>query len=119
MSYCRFSDTSDVYVFYSVGNFLDCCGCQLPGNEDSRSFEARRFSDMIAHLEEHIAAGQMVPDGVIDNLREEAAEDGDELPPPCTCCGGTGRHIRTGGPSIEFDPCDKCGETGDAAGGAA
>lgn len=28
MSYCRFLE-ADVYVFFSVGDYLDCCGCSL------------------------------------------------------------------------------------------
>ena len=29
MSYCRFSDNSDVYVFHHVGGYYQCCSCLL------------------------------------------------------------------------------------------
>ena len=29
MSYCRFSDNSDVYMYLNVGGWVSCCGCGL------------------------------------------------------------------------------------------
>ena len=29
MSYCRFSDGSDVYMFHHVAGYVECCGCRL------------------------------------------------------------------------------------------
>lgn len=61
MSFARFSAESDVYVFHSVGDFLDCCGCQLGTGGAFYS-----VADLIAHLREHVAAGHMVPEHLFD-----------------------------------------------------
>lgn len=67
MSYVRFGGGSDVYVYLSVGDFLDCCGCTLQGT----SFHAGSTQIMVDHLKEHIAAGHQVPDYVIPSLIED------------------------------------------------
>lgn len=74
MSYCRFCDCSDVYVYHDVCGKLCCCGCIL---DHSVFFDTR--SEMIAHLQTHIEAGHEVPGSVIDALQDEIAEVGDAL----------------------------------------
>jgi hypothetical protein len=69
MSYARFSASSDVYVFMSVGGWLECCGCLL---EDEWVFTDT--ASMIEHLAEHRAAGHSVPD-IEDELRADDAEN--------------------------------------------
>lgn len=70
MSYARFGQESDVYVF-SDGDRLHCVWCRL-----CRAFESAvyaEYPDMIAHLEEHRAAGHKVPDYALERLRQEGA----------------------------------------------
>lgn len=86
MSYCRFGEGSDVYVFASdVG--LECCGCLLQDQEwveDERALFGGYLKDigeiiphvfqsnheMIEHLEKHVAAGHAVPDRAFARLRD-------------------------------------------------
>lgn len=68
MSYARFGwDGSDVYVFLSVGGKLECCGCSLR----PRIWTYDSTAAMLAHLEDHRAAGHTVPDDCIERLKEE------------------------------------------------
>lgn len=65
MSYARFGDDSDVYVYVSDRG-LECCWCTLqPKSETFRSNAA-----MIVHLEEHQASGHVVPERVFVRLRD-------------------------------------------------
>lgn len=86
MSYCRFSEKSDVYVFDSVGGYLDCCGCSMIES----GYHTPLRSEMIQHLQEHIKIGAKVPDHVISWLKEEMETIGDDVneddenpPNPC------------------------------------
>lgn len=36
MSYCRFGNGSDVYMFPHVGGYIDCCMCSLPAPKKFR-----------------------------------------------------------------------------------
>lgn len=65
---------SDVYVFLSIGGFLDCCGCSLGSNSGFDSTDA-----MLAHLQEHREAGHNVPDGCIAGLERDRAENDAEM----------------------------------------
>ena len=68
MSYARFSATSDIYVFHN-GFGYECCACGLnPG----RHWVTDTAGDMADHIEELVAAGHLVPDGLIDRLRGHA-----------------------------------------------
>lgn len=65
MALCRFGwDGSDVYVFYDVGGFINCCGCHLT----DRSFHADTEQQMIEHLREHEKQGDHVPPDVFEAL---------------------------------------------------
>ena len=70
MSYCRFSDRSDVYM-YEGRDGISCCGCALDkrGHADFDGPEAA-----LAHLEAHVAAGHKVPEGALECLRVERAD---------------------------------------------
>jgi hypothetical protein len=71
MSYTRFGwDDSDVHVFMSTRGWLECCGCILKKGWQYRSTDA-----MVAHLQEHIAAGHSVPADVIPALRRDDTEN--------------------------------------------
>lgn len=72
MSYVRFAENSDVYVFDHVGGYLCCCACRLEGsyNKDwsSRNFEAQTAPEMVDHLLEHKENGHMVPGFAFEGL---------------------------------------------------
>lgn len=78
MSYSRFGwGGSDVYVFMSVGGFLECCGCILDLGSETRepSFRAESTQAMVDHLEAHKKEGDHVPDDVIPALWAGDAEN--------------------------------------------
>ena len=93
MSYCRKNgEDSDVYVILTrEGDGLlrfgwECLGCQLAPVEESIipgvkipgcTFLLTR-QDMIAHLEEHRASGDKVPERAFERLRREIAEEAQE-----------------------------------------
>jgi hypothetical protein len=83
MSYARFGwDSSDVYVFQSVGfsdhpnGWLECCACGL-GNDETwgRMFRAFSTQEMLDHLQAHRDVGDSVPQDCIDGLLEDRAEN--------------------------------------------
>lgn len=68
MSLCRFGwDGSDVYVYYDVGGFINCCGCPLLTD---KSFHADTEQEMIEHLREHQKHDHHVPDYVFAELAD-------------------------------------------------
>jgi hypothetical protein len=66
MSYIRFGEEdSSVYVYEHVNGWIDCCGCSiLPDCGKFYTSEAAA-----AHLREHLAAGDHVPDSVFDDVK--------------------------------------------------
>lgn len=77
MSYCRLvTPNCDVYVFHhcDIRRGLVCCGCTMFG-----SFSTLSRAGMIEHLELHMIHGGRVPRSVLDGLREEIADVGDEV----------------------------------------
>lgn len=72
MSYARFSDNSDVYVFLHCNGWLECCGCLL---EPSHIFQAFKTGDMLQHLRAHQKAGHKVPMNCHYRLRREASHN--------------------------------------------
>ena len=73
MSYCRFLE-GDVYVFMSVGGWLECCACTL-APEDWTSREFHSTQAMLDHLYEHRAVGHDVPDYVFDDIKADDKEN--------------------------------------------
>lgn len=79
MSYCRFSEESEVYVYHSVNGRFICCGCCLMEPVGAglvhyeRSYGKRE--QLIEHLKKHIAAGHKVPARVFDRLEQEMREN--------------------------------------------
>lgn len=69
MSYCRFLE-GDVYVFMSVGGWLECCACSL-SPETSFSVQCDSTQSMLDHLDAHRAAGHYIPDHVYDDLKAD------------------------------------------------
>jgi len=71
MSYCRFGDDSDVYVYATFEDTYECCACRL-----SINWGHKTAADMIAHLEKHRATGHLVPQYAIDRLRGDIDREG-------------------------------------------
>lgn len=76
MSYVRWSEQSDVYVFLADGH-LECCGCDLG---DEWAFYST--DDMLAHLRAHQAAGHTVPQYAFDGLGADRADNDAEIMRP-------------------------------------
>lgn len=72
MAYCRFGCESDVYLFYNVGEYYDCCGCSL---KKFGSTEMHSITEVIKHLKEHIKKGDIVPEHAFKQLESEAAKE--------------------------------------------
>lgn len=98
MAYCRFSE-GDVYLYPSTGGVVECCACRLSpkvptiltkggdlfgspvgpcsacGGEGCEkcmmhgSPPSMSYTEAINHVKRHIAAGHVVPSGVIESLR--------------------------------------------------
>lgn len=74
MSYARWSADSSVYIFddATMGG-ITCCECSLL--DDGGDFNATSRREMIAHVEEHLTEGHLVPGYVIPRLREGECTD--------------------------------------------
>jgi hypothetical protein len=70
VSYARFAEDSNVYVFASVGGWIECCWCCLGGPERYDTTQ-----EMLDHLAEHVIAGHLVPDYCTERLRHDAEEN--------------------------------------------
>lgn len=70
MFYCRWSDSSDVYVHKS-GNWFYCYGSDSIGNKSNRFQTGKELLD---HLYKHKKMGHKVPDKIINTLIEEIKE---------------------------------------------
>ena len=55
MSYARFGEASNVYVYAHVGGFIECCACSISDEWSHHSREA-----IVQHMHEHVAAGHLV-----------------------------------------------------------
>lgn len=72
MSYCKFGEDSDVYVY--DGGTLICCGCKI-----REKFHTDFRSEMILHLQLHMEKGHKVPDQALDTLRKEIKGLGNDV----------------------------------------
>ena len=73
MSYCRFYD-SDAYIYEHVGGFIECCGCFITEPEDGELvgfYRANTAREMLAHIDEHIAAGDYIPQSAIERIKAD------------------------------------------------
>lgn len=78
MSYVRFGvDESSVYVYLDVSGYLRCQHAPTlrPSKLGGDDGIATVTADMVAHLRAHVAAGDHVPDGVIEHLEQDAAKN--------------------------------------------
>ena len=71
MAHARLGPGSDVYVYATRDGTFVCADC-LIGTDFERFPTAEAI---IAHLEEHVAKGDLVPEGVIEDIRQEGAEN--------------------------------------------
>jgi hypothetical protein len=72
MSYVRFGEEgSDVYIYMSVGGWIECCACPL----QQESFKAYNTQEMIYHVSQHREAGHFIPYYVEEELREDDKEN--------------------------------------------
>lgn len=74
MSYVRWSKDSSVYVYQDVGGYLRCCGCSMEPSPFG-SFNAKSTAEIVAHLREHQAKGDRVPERVFGSLEEDREEN--------------------------------------------
>lgn len=71
MSFARFSETSDVYIYSHYLGYIECCGCVLFG-----SFEADSLQEILDHISEHRVAGHKIPEGLEEFMKTNvSAED--------------------------------------------
>lgn len=70
MSFARFSETSDVYIFSHYLGYIECCGCALVG-----TFEADSLEEILDHISEHRIAGHKIPEGLEDFMKANVSED--------------------------------------------
>lgn len=79
MSYVRWGNRgSDVYVIGVDDDGAHCVACSLaedmPGSAPRPEGRAWTLEEMIAHLEEHVAFGHVVPGHVFEELAADIAE---------------------------------------------
>jgi len=80
MSYCRFSQTSEVYVYENPRGGITCCFCSL----STESVDLDTPHDAWMHLMAHRQAGHKVPQHALDQLRENAERrQSNEKAPTC------------------------------------
>jgi hypothetical protein len=73
MAYARFgAEGSDVYLWPGdIGYVCDLCAIALKEAGRSRTY-MEHPEEAIAHLEQHRAAGHVVPESAFNELREES-----------------------------------------------
>ena len=77
MSYARFAEESDVYVYASARGGIECQRCRFIHQTETTADSPRNNAvmvdedEMIAHLEKHRRAGQQVPESALEGLRRD------------------------------------------------
>jgi len=77
MSYCRWSDESDVYLYAHVAGGWECCGCFLEEQTTMTTLQ-----DVLDHLQAHRDAGHKVLESAFDRVRSEIEEYGADSTSP-------------------------------------
>lgn len=70
MAYCRWGVDSDLYVYHQCSGGIVCTDC---------AGVFHRRSDVIRHVKEHEARGDLVPFDLIQNLEQEIRDIGDDV----------------------------------------
>ena len=68
MSYARQSPESDVYIYADVQGGITCCACAI---YDGDFVNVKTSGYMIEHLNNHRAAGHLVPDFTYEEIIED------------------------------------------------
>jgi len=68
MSYVRWSDISDVYMYSSVNGKEVCCQCSLGSNNEG-DYDFDTIEELIAHAIKHKEAGHLIPNYAMRNLK--------------------------------------------------
>lgn len=76
MSYCRFGDGSDIYLYLHFFGYYCCCACSL---DDKSNVKMASPIEAIQHLEEHERAGDHVPKHAYERLQQEIIEEIEKL----------------------------------------
>ena len=81
MSYCRWGEGSDLYVWFGGKYYCQACPLlpQVTGGAEDDEQEADDYTtsfptELLHHLREHRAKGHTVPQHAIDRLEKEIAE---------------------------------------------
>ena len=75
MSYCRWSEESDIYLYPSVEGPIVCCGCSIsPGSQEFSS-----YAEVSHHLAMHVKAGDKVPEHVLQEFFVDAFSSRDRI----------------------------------------
>jgi len=69
MSYCRFSDDSDVYLYATIGG-----GFSVHLTTGFTKYKIKSAEEALAFIQEQKASGLKVPDYAIERLEREIAE---------------------------------------------
>ena len=102
MSYCRWSDDSDVYLYAHVSGGWECCGCSMGELVEGRypkelckmldipdepfmnspSIHMTTLQEVLDHLQAHRDAGHQVLERAFDRVRDEIEEYGPDSMSP-------------------------------------
>jgi hypothetical protein len=77
LSYCRWSDKSDVYIYADTAGYYCCCGCcRMP---ERNSYHAAAAERMFSHMLRHVRAGDKVPRYALLSMAGEVDEEWKKL----------------------------------------
>jgi len=76
MSYCRFGEDSDIYLYPHVYGDYICCACRLRGTFGSTVLIT--LAEVLEHLQAHRDVGHKVPEYAFERIRTEIEELGPE-----------------------------------------
>jgi hypothetical protein len=77
VSYCRFSENNDIYVYENVSGFISCCGCRL---NDGGSLDFSSGGVAAKHIIDHLIHGAVIEDpwGLIQDVYNRTDLEGEE-----------------------------------------
>ena len=73
MSYCRFYN-ADAYIYEHVRGFIECCACFITEPEEGEVlsfYRANTAREILAHIDEHIAVGDYIPQSAIERIKAD------------------------------------------------
>ncbi len=78
MSWVRWGDGSDLYIYDDYGGFTRCCLCKLEkGGRVNVDISDQNERAVYEHIQKHIDAGHVVPDWLEESTKEflESTDD--------------------------------------------